>query len=644
MQIDQCLGLSRIVLIALLLAHSICALTGEITPGENLVIEGIPKIPGSIAEEMARYQTRSASLLDWHPAKREILISTRFGETGQIHIVKSPGAFRKQLTFYPDSVSAASFQPHVGNYFVFSKDSGGNGLVQLYRYNLLTGETSLLTDGKSRNTDLLWSNSGAHLVYRSNRSDGRSLRVLNPSDPKSDHALTSVEGGWFPVAWSPDDREILVIQSISANERYLWLINAVTGEKRSVLSGASGGPKVSYDGGEFSRDGRGIYVTTDRDSEFLRLAYFDLTSKRLTFLTDQIKWNVEQFALSTDGAMIALVTNENGISRLRLLDTKTRKERIVPTLPVGVISSIRWRNDVPELGLVFESARSPADVYSFNVRSSKIERWTFSEAGTVNTEQFAEPELISWKSFDGRIISGFLYRPPARFTGKRPVIVDIHGGPELQARAGFLGGRDNYFMNELGIALIFPNIRGSSGYGKTFLSLDNGLLREDAYKDVGALLNWIKTRSDLDADRIMISGVSYGAGVTLAVATRYNELIRCSWAGAPTSNIFSLLRARPDRRSEYGDDRDPQMRAFFEQIAPVNRADKITKPLFILVGKNDPITPPSESEQMLKAVKKNGTPIWYMMANDEGHGYVKKKNLDFATYATILFVKEYLLK
>src|SRR5205085_1067135 len=283
------------------------------------------------------------------------------------------------------------------------------------------------------------------------------------------------------------------------------------------------------------------------------LAYIDLASKRFTFLTEHINWNVEQFAVSPEGATIALVTNENGISRLRLLDTKTQKEKLVAKLPVGVISNIRWRNDMPELGFVFESARSPADVYSLDVRSGKIERWTFSEAGSVNIEQLAEPELISWKSFDGRIISGFLYRPPARFTGERPVIVDIHGGPELQARPGFLGERDNYFMNELGIALIFPNIRGSSGLGKTFLNLDNGLLREDAYKDVGALLNWIKTGPDLDADRIMVSGVSYGAGVTLAVDTRYNDLIRCSWAGAPTSNIFSLLRARPDRRSEYGD-------------------------------------------------------------------------------------------
>ncbi len=637
-------SVARVLLIAFLFAQSLIAQTGEIAPGENLVIEGIPRIPGSVAEEMLRYQTRSATMLTWHPLRREMLIRTRFGDTEQVHLVKSPGGSRRQLTFFADPVSTAYYNPKHADYFIFSKDSGGNGSIQVYRYDLGTGEVALLTDGISRNTDGIWSNSGGEMVYRSNGRNGRSLRILNPSDQTSDHVLSEVEGTWFPVAWSPDDHNILVIQSLSVNGRYLWLFDATSGEKTPLLPGDGGAVKVSYDGGDFSSDGEGIYVTTDRDSEFLRLAYVDLASKRFTYLTVHINWNVEQFALSPDGKTIAFVTNEKGISRLRLLDTKTQRERPAAKLPVGVISGIRWHATGTELGFVFESARSPADAYSLNVKSGQIERWTFSETGSVNTERFAEPELVSWKSFDGRMITGFLYRPPARFAGKRPVIVEIHGGPELQARPGFLGGRDNYFLNELGIALVFPNIRGSAGYGKTFLALDNGLLRENAYKDIGALLGWLKPRSDLDANRIMVTGVSYGAGATLVVATLYNDLIRCSWAGAPTSNIFTLLRARPDRRAEYGDERDPEMRAFFERIAPLNNADKITKPLFILVGKNDPNTPPGESEQMLKAVKKSGTPVWYMMANDEGHGYVKKRNLDFATYATLLFVRQYLLE
>lgn len=636
--------LARILMIILLSSRLIAAQTGEIVPGDNLIAEGIPQIPASLAEEVGRYQFRAATLLSWHPTKREMLIRTRFGDTGQVHLVKSPGGARTQLTFFADSVATGSYQPKKADYFLFSKDSGGNGLVQIYRYDLGSGDITLLTDGKSRNVDGISSNAGDKIVYRSTRRNGRDrdLYILAPSIPKSDRLLAQLEGGsWFPVDWSPDDRKLLVIESVSVNERYLWLFDALTGEKTPITP-KNGNEKISYDGGQFSKDGKGIYVTTDRDSEFQRLAYIDIASKQYTFLTDHIKWNVEQFALSPDGKIIAFVTNEDGVSILRLLDTVNGKEKATPKLPIGVISAIQWHANATEFGFVLESARFPADVYSLDVKTKKVERWTYSETGGINTENFVEPELVRWKSFDDRVISGFLYQPPSRFTGRRPVIIDIHGGPELQSRPGFLRG-DNYYLNELGIALLFPNIRGSSGYGKTFLTLDNGLLRENAYKDIGALLNWIKTRSDLDADRIMVQGVSYGAGVTLAVATRYNDLIRCSWAGAPTSNIATLLNNRPDRRPEYGDERDPNMRAFFERIAPLNNAPKITKPLFILVGQNDPITPPSESEQMVATVRKNGSTLWYLKAKDEGHGFTKKRNLDFAFYATILFVKEYLL-
>jgi len=613
----------------------------EVIPGENLIVEGIPKIPATIAAAFNQYQSRSAIFLNWHPVQREMLVRTRVGETEQTHLLKSPEAQLKQLTFQPDSIASSLFQPQQGSYFIFGKDSNGNGLVQLYRQDLSSGEVTLITDGKSRNTDALWSNTGDRIVYRSFGRNGskRELYVLSPADPKSERLLAQFESNaWFPVSWSPDDRSILVIESVSVNERYLWLLDVATGQP-TLLTPKDGKERVSFDGGQFSNDGKGIYVTTDKDSEFLRLAYFDLATRHFSFLTNRINWNVEQFKLSPDGKKIGFVTNEAGVSRLRLFDLATRKEAPVTELPTGIITGLQWRPNGNELGFTFESAASPQDVYSLNLKTGKVERWTTSAAKSAEIRA----ELVEWRSFDSRLISGFLYRPPARFKGMRPVIIDIHGGPELQARPSFLGGRDRYFLEELGIALIAPNIRGSAGFGKTFLTLDNGMRREDAYKDIGALLDWIRNRPDLDASRIMVSGVSYGAGVTLAVATRYNNLIRCSWAGAPTSNIATLLRARPDRRSEYGDERDPQMLDFFERIAPLNQAHKITKPLFLLVGKNDPNTPPSESEQMLAAVKSNGAPVWYLMALDEGHGYTKKKNLDFATYATILFVKQFLL-
>ena len=245
------------------------------------------------------------------------------------------------------------------------------------------------------------------------------------------------------------------------------------------------------------------------------------------------------------------------------------------------------------------------------------------------------------------MISGFLYKPPASFTGKRPVMINIHGGPEGQSRPGFQG-RNNYFLNELGIAIVFPNVRGSTGFGKTFSQLDNWEKREDSVKDIGALLDWVSGRPDLDADRVMVMGGSYGGYMTLAVATSYNDRIRCSLDVVGISNFVTFLERteayrRDLRRVEYGDERDPKMREFLQRIAPLNHAAKIRKPIFVVQGKNDPRVPVGESEQMVAQLKQQGTPVWYLMATDEGHGFAKKKNADFHFYATVAFIRQYLL-
>jgi dipeptidyl aminopeptidase/acylaminoacyl peptidase len=241
-----------------------------------------------------------------------------------------------------------------------------------------------------------------------------------------------------------------------------------------------------------------------------------------------------------------------------------------------------------------------------------------------------------------------LHRPAKRFTGKRPVVIDIHGGPEGQARPWF-HAQKNYFMNELGVALLFPNVRGSSGYGKSFLLLDNGFLRENTYKDINALLDWVATQPDLDPERVMVTGGSYGGHMTLAVSTFYSDRIRCSVDIVGPSNLVTFLEntsgyRRDLRRVEYGDERDPEMRKFLNRIAPMTNVDKIRKPLFVVQGANDPRVPASEAEQIVKALREHGTPVWYLLAKDEGHGFNKKRNVDFEFYATALFMQEHLLK
>ena len=200
----------------------------------------------------------------------------------------------------------------------------------------------------------------------------------------------------------------------------------------------------------------------------------------------------------------------------------------------------------------------------------------------------------------------------------------------------------------MGVALVFPNVRGSTGYGKTFLKLDNGMHRDDTYKDISAMLDWIKQNPQLDGDKIMITGGSYGGHMTWATATFYNDKICCSLPIVGMSNLVTLLEhteayRRDLRRVEYGDERDPKMREYLEKIAPLNNSEKIRKPVFAVVGKNDPRVPWTESRQMLDKLKSNGIPTWFLMANDEGHGYAKKKNQDFQFYATIMFVRQFLL-
>jgi len=644
------------VLPALLLGGGGFALSaaGDIKPNENLVGEGIPSIPSALSETVGRYtEFRGAGLQDWHPTRREMLVTTRFADTNQIHRVRFPGGARTQLTFFPDRVLGASYAPKGGEFFVFGKDTGGNEFTQLYRYDLATGDVSLLTDGRrSQNGGGRWSNAGDRIAYGTTARNGkdRDIHVMDPRDPKSDRVVLETEGGgWAALAWSPDDRQLLIGESISANESYRWLVDLASGEKR-LLTPTGGGEKVHYGGGVFARDGKSVYVSTDKGSEFHRLARVDLATGGHDFLSTHIDWDVDDFKLSPDGTTIAFATNEDGVDVLRLLDTATGKERPVPRLGLGlgVMGGLEWHQNGRDLAFGYSSARSPADVYSLDVTSGKVDRWTESEMGGLDAARFSEPELVRWKTFDGRTISGFLYKPPARFAGRRPVLINIHGGPEGQSRPSFLG-RSNYYINELGLAVIYPNVRGSTGYGKTFLKLDNEMLREDSVKDIGALLDWIPSRSDLDPERVMVTGGSYGGYMTLAVATHYDDRVRCALDVVGVSNFISFMERteayrRDLRRVEYGDERNPKIRAFFERIAPLNNAAKITKPLFVVAGKNDPRVPVQESEQMVATVRKNGTPVWWLMAQDEGHGFAKKKNQDYQFYATVMFIKEYLLK
>ena len=626
-------------------------------PGSNLVIQNLPAIPLELVEAVKKYtEAKGVSASNWHPIKREILVGKRAGNATQVHLLTSPLGELKQLTDFPDPVGGGNWHPKTGDYFLFFKASGGNEISQLHRYDTATGQiTRLTTDDKKRIGGGPWSNAGDRYIYSSVPTGGGTTSetiktefyTINPSDPASAKLLAAFDGvGWGVMDWSPDDKQVLVGKFVSANESYIYLYDIATGEK-TLLTPPEGTEKVAYSGAEFSKDGKGLYVTTDKGSEFQRLVYLDIASKTMTPITGQINWDVDSFEMSEDGKYIAMVTNENGFRILRVLDTATRQEIKLPKLPAGQIGGFDWHKKTGELGFNVSSYQSLADVYSLNIKSRKITHWAKSELNGFDTSGLREPELIKWKSFDGLEISGFIYKPPTTFKGRRPVIINIHGGPEGQATPGPIG-RNAYYINDLGVAVVYPNVRGSSGFGKTFLTLDNGFKREDSVKDIGALLDWIAAQPDLDKDRIMVTGGSYGGYMTLAVATHYNDRIRASLDIVGVSNFNTFLKntetyRRDLRRVEYGDEREPKMFEFLEKIAPLNNAHKITKPLFVVQGKNDPRVPYTEAEQIVAAARKNNTPVWFLMANDEGHGFAKKNNADYLYYSTILFIKEHLL-
>lgn len=467
---------------------------------------------------------------------------------------------------------------------------------------------------------------------------------MDPRDRSTDRLLAQVEGGgWGVLDTAPGNDRALVLRYVSVNESEIHELDLASGALRLLTP--RGREAVSWAGGEYLPDGR-ILATSDQGSDWRRLGLLDPRSGRFTPINPEPRWDVENFDLSDDGRTIAYVVNEAGASRLRLMDVATRQVR-EPKLPAGVIGSLEFA-PWGELGFTLTSARSPADAYSLDPATLEVKRWTTSETGGLNAERFVEPELVTVRSFDGLEVSGFLYRPdPARWPGRRPLLFNIHGGPEAQSRPGYLG-RNNYLINEMGVAIFFPNVRGSTGYGKRFVALDNGPRREDSVKDIGAFLDRLAADPAIDPARIGVTGGSYGGYMTYAVSQHYADRIRASLAIVAISDFITFLTntesyRRDLRRVEYGDERDPKMRAVFERISPLRNAARIRKPLFVVTGKNDPRVPASEADQMIAAVRANGVPAWHLLAENEGHGFARKENQDYQFWASMLFWRQYLL-
>ncbi len=640
-----------ILAVSVVLAGGVAAPAQAPIP-DTIRADGVPAVGDDVVRMLAKYQGgRTAAFQDWAPAGREVVFLSRATDTNQLFLASSPGAERRQVTDLKDRVGGARVRPGRPEVLI-STDEGGAENYQATLLDLNSSKSRRLTDGKSRNLGARWSDDGKFLAWSSNARNGKDedLWILEPDSPAPARLFKEVQGSWSVADWSPDGRKVAAVETISANESRVYVVDVATGETTSAnVQPADDREPIARTDVRFAKDGASLYWTSDVGTEFLRLIRHDLATKVETDLTPMIHWDVESYDIADDGRTLVLTSNEGGIARVHVLDAATGKGLAAPVLPAGLIGGLKFRKGTREFGFSFSSARNQADVYSYDLDSGKLQRWTTSDPGGVDPGKFAEPELIQSFSFDGRPIPAFLYRPTkAAPRGARfPVLIDIHGGPEGQFRPGYLG-RSNALIDELGIAVIYPNVRGSTGYGKTYLKLDNGERREDSVKDIGGLLDWIATQPDLDRDRVAVQGGSYGGYMALASMTHYNDRLRCGIDVVGISNWVTFLTntqayRRDLRRVEYGDERIPAMAEFLQRISPLNSAEKITRPLLVVQGRNDPRVPVTESEQVVAKVRKGGGPVWYVEGKNEGHGFAKKPNQDYQQAVQIAFLRQYLV-
>ena len=619
-----------------------------------IVADGVPPIPEEVARQLGRYQNfRSASFGGWHPVRREMLIGTRFADTTQVHHLAMPLGARRQLTFFPERCSPIGFDPRPDQEnLLFSMDAGGSEDFQLYRLDRGGGEVTLLTDGRSRNGGVAISPRSGRIAFYSTARNGRDwdLYGMDPADPSTRRMIREASGPLSPLDWSPDDRYLLVLQPVSVVESYLHVLDPASGGMELLTPAAD--PPVYHGEGRFDHEGKAIYFISDRGSELRRVHRMDLATRREAPVPIEVAGDVESIDLSPDGRTLAFTVNEGGFGALRLYDLAAAVELPRPAHPPGVLSGVRFHPRRAEVAFAIQSARSPGDVYSYDLDAGALTRWTESEAGGMDAGALPQPAAIRYPTFDRvdgspRMLAALLTLPPPRFAGPRPVLVEVHGGPEGQSRPGF-EGRDNYYVNELGIALLRPNVRGSTGYGRSFVALDDGRKREDAVRDLGALLDWVATRPDLDARRVCVTGGSYGGYMALAAAVHFGDRLRCAIDTVGISSFVTFLENtrgyRQDlRRVEYGDERDPAMREFLGRISPLAGAGRIGIPLLVAQGANDPRVPRSEAEQIVAKVRASGSTVWYVLAMDEGHGFAKKANADYLQHAVVMFLREFLM-
>lgn len=593
-------------------------------------LEGTPTVAPELLARLDQYvETRSASVFDVSADGHTLLMGTRFANTAQAHLVRQPLGARRQLSFGDEPVYGAAFHPRDPNVVIVQADLGGSENYQLYRLDLTNGRQTLLTDGRSRNPEFVFDRTGERLAYTSNARNGRDVDIWMSDGESTGRLALERTGDWHVLEFSRDGHRLLLSEFVSITEQRTFVLDVATGVVTRLSPEGDGADRAAV----FAADGQHVYLASDRGTDFVELYEIDLAHPERSAwraLSHDIAWNVEELALSGDGRTLAYSINEGGISQLRLLDTRSRRSIAASDLPPGVLTGLRAASNAPTFFFSIGGATMSGDVFALDARTRRVTRWTESEMGGLDPRTLIEPTLVSFPTFDGRAIPAFYFRP--RGEGPFPVVVSIHGGPEAQARPWF-SPLMQYLLVEQHVAVLMPNVRGSDGYGRGYLALDDGRHREDSVRDIGALLDWIGQQRELDAGRVAVYGGSYGGYMVLASLEHHGARLRAGVDVVGIANFVTFLEntaayRRDLRRVEYGDESDPEMRTFLASISPTAHVDALRTPLFVAHGANDPRVPAGEAEQIVAAVRASGADVWYMLARNEGHGFIRKANRD----------------
>jgi dipeptidyl aminopeptidase/acylaminoacyl peptidase len=627
----------------------------------------VPPVPADLEERVHAFLCgREARLLGWSP-QGALLIATRFGETEQLHLVRTPGGERRQLTFFRDPVRVAAFSPDPQHgALAFLRDVDGDENLQLFLMRAEDPAPRLLTDGKSQNLAPVWSNTGRALAFSTTARDGKSLDIdlVEPNSGALPRLLVASDGAaWTPLDWSPDDSELLVLKEVSSRESHLYLVDVDSGKKRELDAGSTvarsvgAAPKrkaaaatalaaASISAARFARDGQGAYVITDRDAEFRQLWFVNFFTNQRTLVSGHHAGDVKRVAISRDGHYLAYVVEDGDADRIELVDLNSHQDLTPPHLPApGIVDALAFDPAGGRLAFDLAATASPRDAYVLDVATNRLEAWTESEAGTVDVSKFTVPRDALVPSFDrdgerAREIPTSVYEPAG--PAAHPVVILLRGAAHAEFRPSF--DPQIQFLAGEGYAVIAPKLRGAAGFGKSYAALGMGRAREDAIKDLGAVIVWIRAQSGLDSNRVVVAGAdSYGGFLALAALAYYGDRLRGAIDAGGIADFVSLLADssgyRQDRlRQEFGDERDADVRQYLRRIAPATNAERLVKPLFIAHGRHDGVVPASQSEQLFDRLRARDPAPWYWVATGDGSVLTRQSDREAYLGAVALFL------